>query len=471
MSKFSRRFTRRIPSILGVAALAVLTLASAARAAPLSDTAVGSYSRDLIFGTADKRREALSALVERGQKDVVASLILAMRYRRGDPGQAEAFEALTGATAEGWFDAMLWQESQAEVLPHSSYRDLKLEVFEQLDPEFLRFLGGARSRPENLKIRLEEITWGGVAVDGIPSLDNPELIAADKADYLLDDDLVFGIAINGDVRAYPLRIMGWHEMFNDRIGGVSVALAYCTLCGAAILFETQVEGRDRPFVFGSSGFLYRANKLMFDRGSDSLWNQFTGEPVSGPLAGAGLKLKIRPVAIAAWGDWKARHPKTRVLSLNTGFVRDYGSGVVYRDYFASPKLMFPAVTATNAELQPKDYVFGIRDLGAAKAWPLKAFASGIPINDAVGSRNLVLIGDAATRSVRAYERGEHRFTSAGDPRRLAGPGGIWQVEEEFLIGPDDAKLARVPGHVAYWFAWDSYLGVRSELYRPGETPQ
>ena len=107
-----------------------------------------------------------------------------------------------------------------------------------------------------------------------------KLIDAKDADYLLGTALVFGVSINGDTRAYPLRIMGWHEMFNEVIGGVPVALAYCTLCGSGILFETAVEGRARPFVFGSSGFLYRSNKLMFDRETNSLWNQFTGKPVA-----------------------------------------------------------------------------------------------------------------------------------------------------------------------------------------------
>ena len=146
--------------------------------------------------------------------------------------------------------------------------------------------------------------------------------------------------------------MGWHEMFNEVIGGVPVALAYCTLCGAGILFETQVEGQDAPFVFGSSGLLYRSNKLMFDRQTRSLWNQFTGEPVNGPLVDSGIRLKIRPVAITTWQDWRNTHPNTTVLALETGHFRDYGSGVVYRDYFRSPDLMFPALV-DQSQLQLK----------------------------------------------------------------------------------------------------------------------
>ncbi len=128
---------------------------------------------------------------------------------------------------------MLWQEDHPEIKPHSSFPSIKNRVFNRIDQLFDRFLGGDLSKPENMKIRLEEIAWGGVVVDGIPSLDNPKLIDANEASYLIDSDLVFGVAINGDVRAYPLRIMGWHEMFNETIGGVPVALAYCTLSGVA----------------------------------------------------------------------------------------------------------------------------------------------------------------------------------------------------------------------------------------------
>jgi hypothetical protein len=261
---------------------------------------------------------------------------------------------------------------------------------------------------------LEEITWGGVKVDGIPSLDDSSLISAAEAGYLKGTDLVFGVEINGDAGAYPLRIMGWHEMFNDTIGGVLVALAYCALCGAGILFETKTPGRDKLLVFGSSGFLYRSNKLMFDRETNSLWNQFTGKPVSGSLAQSRIALKIRPVFLTSWADWKKRHPNTDVLSLETGHQRNYSSGFVCRDYFSSPDLIFFVLVKNEERVKRKDYVFGIRDVGVAKAWLRSGFAGGRVINDAVGQREIVLIGDQATCSVRAYIRKDHQFEAA-DP--------------------------------------------------------
>jgi hypothetical protein len=314
-----------------------------------------------------------------------------------------------------------------------------------------------------MRIRISEIYWGGVPVDGIPPLDNPTMVAPGEADYLVDEDLVFGLEIDGDARAYPLRILGWHEMMNDVVGGVPVALAYCTLCGSGILYETAVEGRDAPFIFSSTGFLYRSNKLMYDRETDSVWNQFTGEPVMGPLVDSGIRLGIRPLAITSWAKWRARHPETTVVSIDTGYARDYGSGVVYRDYFASPALMFPALVQDETRLRAKDYVFALRDFAVAKAWPLDLFEGGKVINDTLGDKSVVLIGDAESRTVRAYQRGEHRFEDGADAASLTAGSETWLIEEAYLSGPDGAKLPRLPGHIAYWFAWENFLGAHAPL--------
>lgn len=428
------------------------------------DTDVRSLARSVLSGNYHQSREALNSLVARGQMDIVSSLILALRYRSEHEYIADGISKLTGETIRTWNEAMLWQEAHPEVISHESYYELKVSVFKYIDENFLKFLGNGRGENRNMDIRLEEITWGGVEVDGIPSLDNPAMVSADQADYLKDTDLVFGVAINGDVRAYPLRIMGWHEMFNETIGGVPVALAYCTLCGAGILFETQIEGRDQPLIFGSSGFLYRSNKLMFDRQTNSLWNQFTGEPVNGPLRGKGIKLKIRPVVITSWEKWKSRNPTTKVLSIDTGFYRDYGSGVVYQSYFSSPDLMFPALVRNEDIVQRKDYVFGIRDFGVARAWPLKAFEKEPVINDIIGDKKIVLIGDINAREVRAYIRNDREFRPGSSASNIASGAETWEITETALVGPSGETLGRIPGHISYWFAWDGYLGVESTLY-------
>lgn len=435
-----------------------------ASAQNLSDGEIRDLTQALLFAPEEGLEAAISAFVDRGKPDVLAAMILALRYRDSDARLAAGISKLAGAAINNWNDAMLWQETHPKVKPHASFRAFFEQVHAQIDPEFSRFVGAGNTDPSEMKIRLEEIAWGGVRVDGIPSLDNPRQIEAKKADYLAGNDLVFGVSINGDTRAYPLRIMGWHEMFNETIGGVPVALAYCTLCGSGILFETKVAGRDKPFVFGSSGFLYRSNKLMFDRQTDSLWNQFTGQPVSGKLVDSGIKLKIRPVTITSWENWLSAHPDTKVLSLETGFERDYGSGVVYQDYFSSPDLMFPTMVRDESKVKRKDFVFGIRELETARAWPVDVFKKRRVLNDRFNGRAIVLIGDAATRTVVAYERGEAEFASGKSASSLSDGTAEWSISEEALTGPDGAKLARIPGHVAYWFAWDGYLGERSTLY-------
>ncbi len=402
---------------------------------------------------------ALNFIVRRGGTDLVLGLIFAMRFSRAPATNFDqVLQLLTGEERSGWFDWMLWQEAHPEVISHPAYYIFKRELLLRIDPAFDVFLDPEHIAPGAMKIRFEELTWGGVRKDGIPSLDYPRLLSASEADYLQPDDLVFGVAINGDVRAYPLRIMGWHEMFNEVIGGVPVALAYCTLCGAGILFETGLEGRADPLIFGSSGFLYRSNKLMFDRETHSLWNQFTGKPVSGALVDSGIELKQRPVVITEWESWRTANPETKVITVEPGFLRDYGSGVVYKDYFASDDLMFPAQVDERA-LRQKDYVFGIRAPGGAKAWPLTAFGGVRVINDQVGFQNVVLIGDAAGRTVRAYDRGDLEFGSD-----LTAGGVAWTATEDALLADDGRRAERVAGHVAYWFAWNGYLGAEAELY-------
>ncbi len=421
-----------------------------------------ALAKDILIGTDAERSAAAETFIARGDVDMVPTLVLLMRIGGSHVVTQRVLKELTGEDLPNWRAAMRYQEAHPEITPHPSYYDLKLWYWGGIDRDFLDLFALPIDR-DAMRIRFEEITWGGNRFDNIPSLDNPAMIPAAQADYMLDDDLVFGVEINGDTRAYPLRIMGWHEMLNDVIGGVPVALAYCTLCGAGVLFETQAAGREAPFVFGSSSLLYRSNKLMFDRATKSLWNQFTGEPVSGPLAQSGIALTIRPVAITSWADWRAQHPETQVLSLETGHIRDYDSGVVYREYFASPDLLYPTVTDDTRLLQ-KDYVYGIRVAGGAKAWPITAFEKSPVINDAVGLSNVVLVGDASTRTVRAYDRGAHQFTWKNE--QVTGPGGVWQVSEAALVGPSGKRLPRMPGHVAYWFAWDGYLGAESDLYAP-----
>jgi hypothetical protein len=239
---------------------------------------VAELVRQTLIPDPVMRQQFLMILRGRDNPDVVPGLIQVMQFVDDDGWIDRTLAGLTGeAPGKSWKEWMLWQQAHPEITPFEGFEAFKADVMAVIDPDFRLFLKPGVAH----EIRLEEIVWGGVKKDGIPALTNPKHIAAAAAAYLEDDELVFGIEIAGDARAYPLRILDWHEMVNDVIGGVPATLAYCTLCGSGILYDARVPGYDEPFVFGSSGFVYRSNKLMYDQATHSLWSQFTGRPVVG----------------------------------------------------------------------------------------------------------------------------------------------------------------------------------------------
>ena len=437
--------------------LSAVLLVSTVAASTLAQTGISdleSAAHQVLSPRPQESRQAIDCLLQHGDRRSVAVLIQLLRWlpEYGD-GLVARLEWLTGVHAGShWFDWMLWQQEHPDFPRYPGYAGFLADLLARIDPRFRRFVHDGIAH----EIRVEEIAWGGVVVDGIPALDNPATTTVPAASYLNPDDPVFGVDINGDTRAYPLRIANWHEMVNDVVGGVPVSLAYCTLCGSGILFDGRVAGRAEPFTFGSSGLLYRSNKLMYDRQTDSLWEQFTGRPVVGRLTGSKIELKVLPLVLSSWSEWRSRHPETRVLSLDTGFRRDYGPGVAYREYFASPKLMFPALVK-DQRLRQKDLIFGIRVPGGVKAWPLVALADGAVINDHIGFVDVVVIGDTSGRGARAYDGGRHRFLRSASPDEVLADDARWRVTESALIGPGGESLARLPGHVAYWFAWAGYF--------------
>ena len=197
---------------------------------------------------------------------------------------------------------------------------------------------------------------------------------------------------------------------------------------------------------------------MYDRETQSLWHHLTGEPVLGLLATSGLRLKVLPVVVTTWKEWRDEHPDTRVLDLKTGYVRDYRPGRPYGTYFASPDTMFP-VGPRSDRLATKAFVLAVRIGEARKAFPLDVLAREPVVNDRVGATNVVVLGKPEARSGRAYQRDALTFQAGRSPHELidAATGAAWRVEEERLVHPGTGRtLPRVGAHVVYWFGWYAF---------------
>lgn len=341
--------------------------------------------------------------------------------------------------------------------PHPDLPFFKSALYSSVDPRMASFFPpGARSL-----IRLDEVDWGGVKVNGIPPLDHPKVVPPDAAGYLKDKHTVFGIELHGQARAYPKRILAWHEMALDRVGGVELAVVYCTLCGTVIPYGVEVGGAKRSF--GTSGLLYRSNKLMFDHESQSLWSTAEGRPVVGTLAGSDLELLAYPVVTTTWGEWRAAHPETSVLSLDTGFERDYSDGAAYRDYFSTDALMFE-VPKGDGRLKNKAEVLTLllRPAGAPAAGERKALALSAEFlrKNAVhhlsfAGHELVVVTSPEGAN-RVYATNDVRFARRHPDGHLEDrDGGSWRLTEDALVPAASVRspLPRVPARRAFWFGW------------------
>jgi len=215
-----------------------------------------------------------------------------------------------GHDLDGW-RRWIWSRPYE---PHADYAAFKGGVLGNVDSRMRGFFPPGVTA----EIRLDQIDWGGVKVGGIPALDHPPVVPASEAGWLKPRHVVFGIVVDGQARAYPKRILAWHELARDRLGQVELTLVYCTLCGAVIPYDSRVG--ERTFTLVTSGLLYRSNKLMFDRETGSLWSSLYGKPVVGPLVEVRIRLERLPVVTTTWGEWRAAHPQTTVLSLRRAQV-------------------------------------------------------------------------------------------------------------------------------------------------------
>jgi hypothetical protein len=333
-----------------------------------------------------------------------------------------------------------------------------------LNGDFLRFAGSSETSDNQIIssndavgtkaiVPLDQIVSGGPPRDGIPSIDSPKFVSAEDAG-LQDSDLVLGFNINGDIRAYPLNILVWHEIVNDEVGGTPVAVTYCPLCFTNQVFHRTID--NQTVEFRTSGKLYNSNLVMYDRTSESLWSQALSQAIVGEHAGK--KLERIPFDVAFWREWKALYPESKVLSQDTGFGRPYGVDP-YGNYYTDPNILFP-VSHRDDRLGPKEIVVGLENEGVYRAYPIQQIEDNHIINDEIGDRKIVLMSFYPFMA-RPYDRSVDGlvldFEYDGGKVIDTQTSSIWNFEGEAIEGEMKGKqLVRLPFDEGFWFTWVAF---------------
>lgn len=268
----------------------------------------------------------------------------------------------------------------------NSQRQVKVER----KPKFIS--NGPGQKPFNVTrhaVPLREIQRS-IPKDAIPALIHPEFISASEVGNLLSPkDRVLGVYLQGDAKAYPVRILNWHELVNDNVGGRPILVSWCPLCGSSVVYDPVIDGK--RLRFGVSGLLYQRNLVLYDAETGSLWSQLLSEAVTGPLAGT--KLEILPAVNTTWGAWKTAHPDTLVLSFATGYQRNYREDP-YADYPLPRNLALLVAIGQSVKIYPFS--------------ELKKSHS--PLVDQVGGQAIIINYDRTTRTAR-IEKQPARVTS------------------------------------------------------------
>ena len=266
-------------------------------------------------------------------------------------------------------------------------------------------------------VPIEEIKKGGPPRDGIPAVHDPEFAPATAAD-MDANERVIGVSSDGFAKAYPVRVLNWHEIVNDRIGARDILVSYCPLCGTGMVFDAVRNSQTMKF--GVSGLLYNSDILLYDHGTESLWSQILAHAIGGPLRGT--ELTLLAASNTTWRDWLHRHPDTLVMTTNTGYARDYTRSPYLR-YAKRSRLYFP-VSNVNRKYHNKEMVLGVTVGGAAKAYPFKELEAHEEsrFEDKIGDKGIVIEWSAKEQTARVL----------------------------------DAHNREIPSVLAYWFAWYAF---------------
>ena len=318
-------------------------------------------------------------------------------------------------------------------------------------------------------VPFDEIDSGGPPKDGIPAIDRPRFITQNEASRWLDArEPVIVFERRGEARAYPLQILMFHEIVNDTVGGMPVAVTFCPLCNASIVFDRRVNGA--MVDFGTTGKLRKSDLVMYDRQTESWWQQFTGKGIIGHYAGATLEQV--PSTIVSFADFRAAYPLGRVLSRETGYFRPYGKNP-YRGYDRIGDQPFLFRDAADPRLPAMERVLGIARNGKVRIYPLSALDATPVINDEVGGEAVVVFsreGMLSALDAEVISQSRQIQAAAGYSRRLDGrvltfekqgkrivdreTGSAWDIFGRAVDGPLRGKrLASADNGVHFAFAW------------------
>jgi hypothetical protein len=316
--------------------------------------------------------------------------------------------------------------------------------------------GSSSESTDAWTVPLNDVIDGGPGKDGIPSIDDPVFLKGDIEEidiYMNDDDLVVGIVIGNDVKAYPHKILDWHEIVNDNVSGEKIVISYCPLTGTAFGWESSVNNKFTEF--GVSGLLYNNNLILYDRISDSHWSQLKLECVNGDF----IKKKPKTVNVVetTWGLWKEMFPTTKILSHKQGFSRNYDM-YPYGPYKEDNDFILFPVSRFDNSIANKDRVHVILSEDLAKAFEFNSFGNGEAIKSKFLSDDILVVGDQ--KMINSYILGpqhasltfEYDFTT---PQHYFkdNEGNKWNVLGEAVGGPRKGEvLAPTNSLMSYWFA-------------------
>lgn len=323
-------------------------------------------------------------------------------------------------------------------------------------------------------IPIDQIFDGGPGKDGIPALLDPPFIDREQADYLSPNDLVVGYQVGDDIRAYPHKILDWHEIVNDEIGGRPMAITYCPLTGTAVGWDRNIDGN--VTTFGVSGLLYNTNLIPYDRFTDSNWSQMRLVAINGQLQGK--RISTFHVIETTWESWQQMYPDTKVMSTATGIERPYQTfpyiNASGEDYREEPYLLFP-IEVDDTRLPRKDRVHGVIINGEAKVYPITAFEEQITvISDNFNQRDLVIVGDRSRNFANSFvvQQSEFNnlvFSAVQDALPVVmedNEGNKWDLFGKAISGPRESQqLPPATSFIGYWFAWGAFYPV-AEIYQP-----